>query len=425
MGRVESQTSNFAETFLEALGAVQFVLLLHINNDIKKSVHTAWYVEVSLIAYLIADFIVGRRIATKPTRSWTRSLATEVDIDTLPSSTDSIEASLENSLRETKSIESQIENETVQYVPQIDNRSHAAQNLLEDGTAERFNHNRFNQHRTKPLGTSIDQNHYQPHKLLTQPPFPSDITLELLLASQAHLGHKTSHWNPMNSRYIFGIRQGIHIISLDQTAAHLRRACRVVSGVAERGGLILFVGTRAGQDRCVVKAAQMAGGCHLFERWTPGSITNGHQILGQCRTKVVDELDREIKGYDEELRERQVLRPDLVVCLNPLENWVMLHECGLNTIPTIGVIDTDANPTWVTYPIPANDDSLRCVQVIAGALGRAGQEGQARRKEMAMNGVVTYTPDTLMTDLSVSTQGARTGGSAEDIKGSDSGGGNA
>lgn len=226
----------------------------------------------------------------------------------------------------------------------------------------------------------------------------------------------------MNSRYIFGIRQGIHIISLDQTAAHLRRACRVVSGVAERGGLILFVGTRAGQDRCVVKAAQMAGGCHLFERWTPGSITNGHQILGQCKTKVVDELDREIKGFDEELRERQVLRPDLVVCLNPLENWVMLHECGLNTIPTIGVIDTDANPTWVTYPIPANDDSLRCVQVIAGVLGRAGQEGQARRRELAMKGVVTYTPDTLTTDLSVPTPGARTVGSAEDIKGSGLGG---
>lgn len=226
----------------------------------------------------------------------------------------------------------------------------------------------------------------------------------------------------MNSRYIFGIRQGIHIISLEQTAAHLRRACRVVSGVAERGGLILFVGTRVGQDRCVVKAAQKAGGCHLFERWTPGSITNGHQILGHCRTKVVDEQDREIKGFEEELRERPVLRPDLVVCLNPLENWVMLHECGLNTIPTIGVIDTDANPTWVTYPIPANDDSLRCVQVIAGALGRAGQEGQARRKEKALEGIVTYTPDKLTTGSSVSMQGARTGGSAKDIRGSDSGG---
>ena len=226
----------------------------------------------------------------------------------------------------------------------------------------------------------------------------------------------------MNSRYIFGIRQGIHIISLEQTAAHLRRACRVVSGVAEKGGLILFVGTRVGQDRCVVKAAEMAGGCHLFERWTPGSITNGHQILGQCRTKVLDELDRELQGFDEELQERQVLRPDLVVCLNPLENWVLLHECGLNTIPTIGVIDTDANPTWVTYPVPANDDSLRCVQVIAGVLGRAGQEGQARRKELAKKGYVTYTPDRLKPDLPISTRGARTGGSAEDIRGSDSGG---
>ena len=226
----------------------------------------------------------------------------------------------------------------------------------------------------------------------------------------------------MNSRYIFGIRQGIHIISLDQTAAHLRRACRVVSGVAENGGLILFVGTRAGQERCVVRAAELAGGCQLFERWTPGSITNGHQILGECKMKVVDELDREIKGFDEELRERQVLKPDLVVCLNPLENWVMLHECGLNSIPTIGIIDTDANPTWVTYPIPANDDSMRCVQVIAGALGRAGQEGQAKRREKALKGVVTYTPDKLMIDPSVSTQGVRTGGSAEDIKGSGSGG---
>ena len=380
--------------------------------------------RVSRVAFPSANFIVGWRVATIPTRSWTRFLATEVDIDTLKSSTDSIEASLDNSLRETKSIESELEKETIQYVPQIDSRSHIAQNLLEDGTAERFDRHRFHQSRTKPLGTDIDPNHYQPHRLITNPPRPSDITLELLLASQAHLGHKTSHWNPMNSRYIFGIRQGIHIISLDQTAAHLRRACRVVSGVAERGGLILFVGTRKGQDRCVVKAAQMAGGCHLFERWTPGSITNGHQILGQCRMKVVDELDREIPGLQEELRERQVLKPDLVVCLNPMENWVLLHECGLNTIPTIGIIDTDANPTWVTYPIPANDDSLRCVQVIGGILGRAGQEGQTRRKELAMKGVVTYTPETIITNPSVSTQGARTGGSADDAKGSDFGGKN-
>lgn len=199
----------------------------------------------------------------------------------------------------------------------------------------------------------------------------------------------------MNSRYIFGIRQGIHIISLDTTASHLRRACRVVSGVAERAGLILFVGSRPGQDRCVVNAAKLAGGCHLFERWIPGSITNGNQILGDCKKKVVDEHDNEIEGHHDRLLDHPALKPDLVVCLNPLENWVMLHECGLNHIPTIGIIDTDANPTWVTYPIPANDDSLRCVQVIAGVLGKAGEEGRLTRRERAKNGQVTYAPTDL------------------------------
>ena len=261
----------------------------------------------------------------------------------------------------------------------------------------------------KPLGTQLSPQ-YDPHALINNPPRPQDISLELLLASQAHMGHKTSHWNPSNSQYIFGIREGIHIISLEVTAAHLRRACRVVSGVAERGGLILFVGTRNGQDRCVVKAAEMAGGCHLFERWTPGSITNGHQILGRCKTKAVNELDEEIPLPVTNLEERPTLKPDLVVVLNPMENWVMLHECGLHAVPTIGIIDTNADPTWVTYPIPANDDSLRCVQLIAGVLGRAGQEGQALRKQLASMGQVTYDPVDLSQKRGAPTAEIRTGG---------------
>ena len=171
---------------------------------------------------------------------------------------------------------------------------------------------------------------------------------------------------------------------------------------------MLFVGTRDGHERAVVKAADMAGGCHLFDRWIPGSITNGPQILGRCGVKVVDETDKEIHGFEEQLEAHGALKPDLVVCLNPTENYVLLHECGLNNIPTIGVIDTDANPTWVTYPIPANDDryaatdcslfylsntdrcSQRCIQVIAGVLGRAGEEGQAARLSQAARGRVTY-----------------------------------
>ena len=236
---------------------------------------------------------------------------------------------------------------------------------------------------------------YRPQSLVDDPPKPEDVTLEMLLAAQCHLGQHTSLWNPMNSRYIFGIRQGIHVISLEITAAHLRRACRVVQGVTERGGLILFVGTRAGQQRCVVDAAKRAGGCHLFERWTPGALTNGLQILGSCKLKVVDEFDREMPGYGDQLKDMPSLKPDLVVCLNPVENWVLLHECSMNAIPTVGIVDTDANPTWVTYPIPANDDSMRSVQLIAGVLGRAGQEGRAERFRMAVRGEVLFSASNL------------------------------
>ena len=228
--------------------------------------------------------------------------------------------------------------------------------------------------------------------LIANPPSPSDLTLELLLASQTHLGHSTSLWNPSNARYIFGVREGIHIISLDTTAVYLRRAARVITSVAKRGGVILFAGTRRGHERCITRAAELAGACHLFERWNPGSITNGQQILGRCQMKVVDEQDREVPGFEEQLLERAVLKPDLVICLNPVENYIMLHECGLAGVPTIGIIDTDANPTWVTYPIPANDDSIRSVAVIAGILGRAGQEGLHSRLALAQDGEILYPP---------------------------------
>ncbi|KAF8250162.1 putative 40S ribosomal protein S2 [Wilcoxina mikolae CBS 423.85] len=234
--------------------------------------------------------------------------------------------------------------------------------------------------RGRKLGTHIGH-HYQASRLVSNPPQPKDITLELLLAAGAHLGHSTSLWNPSNQRYIFGIRQGIHIISLEQTAAHLRRAAKIVEGVVYNGGLVLFVGSRPGQDRCVVEAARMSGGCHLFEKWVPGTITNGKMIVGHGAVIEKDNADRE--NPEGPIENADPLRPDLVVCLNPLENYILLHECGLYGIPTIGIVDTDVNPTWVTYPIPANDDSLRCVQLVAGVLGRAGESGRLGRIQRA------------------------------------------
>jgi small subunit ribosomal protein S2 len=213
---------------------------------------------------------------------------------------------------------------------------------------------RIQQH-TRGLGSQMERR-YSPTELIRNPPRPEDVTLELLMASQTHMGHNTSLWNPANSRYIYGVRDGIHIIALETTAAHLRRAARVVEEVAFRAGLILIVGTRKGQMEIVTRAAQMAGACHVFTKWTPGAITNRDMILRTSRTKVVDKADKDVDGFDIYTGTARPLLPDLVICLNPKENYTLLYECGLKNIPTIGIIDTDADPSWVTYTIPANDD---------------------------------------------------------------------
>ncbi|KAH8174800.1 ribosomal protein s2 domain-containing protein [Sarocladium implicatum] len=245
------------------------------------------------------------------------------------------------------------------------------------------------QSNTKKIGSEVERR-YVPTELIRNPPGPEDVTLEMLMASQTHMGHNTSSWNPANSRYIYGSRHGVHIISLETTAAHLRRAARVVEEVSYRGGLILFVGTRKMQMEIVARAAELSGACHLFTRWTPGSITNRDVLLKSRSTKMVNETDRKLDDFDKYTGTSRPLVPDLVVCLNPLENYTLLYECGLTNVPTIGIIDTDADPSWVTYTIPANDDSLRSVAVIGGVLGRAGQKGRQRRLADAAKGEVTW-----------------------------------
>ncbi|RWA11534.1 hypothetical protein EKO27_g3561 [Xylaria grammica] len=242
-----------------------------------------------------------------------------------------------------------------------------------DKTAEFYHHGQQLKRQIGKLGTHVEKR-YRPGDVFMNPPGPKDVTLELLMASQAHMGHHTSLWNPANARYIFGIRQGIHIISLEQTAAHLRRAARVVEEVAYRGGLILFVGTRRGQTQIVTQAARLARACHLFTKWTPGSITNSDVILSGMKLQMLDENDARLEGFERHLNERRPIIPDLVVCLNPLENFTLLHECALANVPTIGVVDTNTEPTWVTYAIPANDD----------------RQGTKRRLEDANIGIVEW-----------------------------------
>jgi len=139
----------------------------------------------------------------------------------------------------------------------------------------------------------------------------------------------------------------------------LRRAANVTRAIAQKGGMILFVGTSPALKPIVEKAAERIGrtGFHIGERWLPGTITNRFALFGQDVVKSTK------------------LHPDLVVFLNPLGNLQAIRECAIEHIPTIGIIDSNADPRIVMYAIPANDDSTRTAELAAGLLSMAGQQG--------------------------------------------------
>lgn len=212
------------------------------------------------------------------------------------------------------------------------------------------------------------ENTFQPHHSLHRPIAPNQITLSALLAAGAHLGHSKSLMNPNFVPYAYGVRAGITVIDMDHTLPLLRRAAKVVRGVAAKEGSILFVGTRPDLSIIVRHAAERLGpqGFHVGSKWLPGTLTNKLAMFGA-----------------DTVRDTQIA-PDLVVFLNPLANIHAIRECATEHIPTIGIIDSNVDPRVVMYPIPANDESTKVAELIAGVLSVAGREGVALAKEEAV-----------------------------------------
>jgi len=171
--------------------------------------------------------------------------------------------------------------------------------------------------------------------------------------------------NPNFVPYAYGVRANSTIIDLDHTVPLLRRAANLVRAVAFEGGQILFVGTRPDLRTIVKSAAGRIGkqGYYVSDRWIPGTLTNAPELFTPA---VANETDA---------------RPDLVILLNPLSNITCIRECALAHVPTIGIIDSDADPRIVMYPIPANDESPQTAEIVAGILSIAGREGLALRME--------------------------------------------
>ncbi|KAG0253021.1 37S ribosomal protein, mitochondrial [Mortierella polycephala] len=206
----------------------------------------------------------------------------------------------------------------------------------------------------------------KPRSALNSRPTSNTVTIAQFLAAGLHLGHSTSLWNVASMPFVFGIREGISIINLEHTLTHLRRACTVTKAVARQGGIILFIGTRSGMDHVTVDAAKSCNAYYVASKWCPGTITNAQEIVGPHTPLLSDARPGDLA---------KPFRPDLVIVLNPIENMIAIKEATRFNIPTIAITDTDVDPRIVSYPIPANDDSVRGVELVAKVLAEAAKEG--------------------------------------------------
>ena len=222
------------------------------------------------------------------------------------------------------------------------------------------------------------------------------ITFERLVSSGCHFGHRTKRWNPKMEKYIFGKRNGIHIIDLRQTQEALRRAYEATVRVAEEGKGILFVGTKK-QAKDIIKAeAKRTNIFYVTERWLGGLLTN-YDILSQriARLREYEQMkedgrwamtskkeaaraEREyqkLNKYFEGIKEMDRL-PGLVFIVDICRDETALREALRVAIPVVAIVDTNVDPTDIDFPIPANDDSIRSISLVTKIIASAVAEGR-------------------------------------------------
>ncbi|KAI9189395.1 hypothetical protein H9P43_000828 [Blastocladiella emersonii ATCC 22665] len=209
-------------------------------------------------------------------------------------------------------------------------------------------------------------------------PRAHELTTEDLIVANTHVGHARSRWTSQNLPYILGTRQGVHIIDPNQTLAHLRRAATVTKLVAAQNGVILFVANNAELHPIATEAA-VHGAAYYVTSWVPGTLTNAQQVV--VKRQAITDLDQALPAT--------APKPDLVVVLDITHGASLkaVKEARKLNIPTVALVDTDVDPRWVTYPIPANDDNLRSVATIARTLAQAARDGfdEAKRTAVAAN----------------------------------------
>jgi small subunit ribosomal protein S2 len=222
------------------------------------------------------------------------------------------------------------------------------------------------------------------------------ITMRQMLEAGVHFGHQTRRWNPKMKRFIFGERNGIYIIDLEQTLSRVEVAYNFVRDLVAGGGTILFVGTKKQAQDPVRSYAEKCGMPYVNERWLGGMLTNFETIskrvakmLEYERMKASGEFDAMLKKeallLDRELEKLQrnlgglrglAQRPDAIFVLDTKKEHIAVTEANKLGIPVVAVVDTNVDPDLVQYPIPGNDDAIRANSLLARVIADAVEEGR-------------------------------------------------
>ena len=230
----------------------------------------------------------------------------------------------------------------------------------------------------------------------------TEISMKQLLEAGVHFGHRTSRWNPKMRAYIFGARNGIHIIDLQQTVTMFKSAAAFVRDLAATGGNLLFIGTKKQAQEAIKEEAERCGMFHVHNRWLGGTLTNFSTIRQSIeRLRKLEEMENDPKIVDaltkKEMlglkREKDKLEqalggikgmrklPDAIFVIDPKQEEIAVKEARKLGIPVVAVVDTNCDPDMVDQKIPGNDDAIRAIRLFCAAIADSIIEGKALHEQ--------------------------------------------
>ena len=229
-----------------------------------------------------------------------------------------------------------------------------------------------------------------------------EFTMRQLLEAGVHFGHQTQRWNPRMGEFIYGARNGIHIMDLTQTVPMLDQALKVIRDTVAKGGSVLFVGTKRQAQQPIAEAAEKCAQYYMNHRWLGGTLTNWQTVSQSiARLRSIDErMESGAEGLTKKERlgmERDQTKlqaslggiremgglPDLLFVIDVKKEALAVAEANKLGIPVVAIVDTNCSPDGVDYIIPGNDDAARAINLYCDLVSRAALDGMTGQMEAA------------------------------------------